>query len=508
MPPSITYTSSVVARSGSSPTSFIRRAVIHEPTRNAVAIISPNVLIGKFPMWNRTGYMGARGYGRARNPATILGELAARKREVEAGAGARIALDPDPPAAPLDDLLHDREAHSRSAAAVRSRADALEHLEDLLAMRRIDAAPVVGHDDLVLSLVLVDQHLDPGVAARPHVIDCIADQVREHLVHARPVAEYARHEVRRQHQIDPGRFEPRLELRGELQQYFARIDQHGALAGLADARELEQIVDQRLHRARGLLDSVEEVVTGLIERGLVILAQQPGEAEQPDQRRAQVVSDRPDAVLELFVRVAQPLLDRALFGHVAQHEGARPSRARCHRHFGNPLAARSRALRQLADRLAWRALDRRRQGIDLLDALREQRRDRAGDQLVGGRLEQPERGAVRAAHEAPRVDCEHGVGQHVEQARFDRVAGGVYVLGRDHDQQIATRRVDPYEVDVDRDHPAARDPELERGSGELGTLAHARTHREDLLGLRELRQEIARIDAVREIAHSGEPAQR
>ena len=36
MPPSITYTSSVVARSGSSPTSRMRRAVSQEPTRNAV----------------------------------------------------------------------------------------------------------------------------------------------------------------------------------------------------------------------------------------------------------------------------------------------------------------------------------------------------------------------------------------------------------------------------------------------------------------------------------------
>ena len=70
MPPSITYTSSVVARSGSSPTSFMRRAVIHEPTRNAVAIISPNVLMGKSPIRNSTGYIGARAYGSARVAAT------------------------------------------------------------------------------------------------------------------------------------------------------------------------------------------------------------------------------------------------------------------------------------------------------------------------------------------------------------------------------------------------------------------------------------------------------
>ena len=74
MPPSITYTSSVVARSGSSPTSFMRRAVIHEPTRNAVAIISPNVLIGKVadPEQDRV-------HGRARlreTPASASNQLA------------------------------------------------------------------------------------------------------------------------------------------------------------------------------------------------------------------------------------------------------------------------------------------------------------------------------------------------------------------------------------------------------------------------------------------------
>ena len=48
----------------------MRLAVIHEPTRKAVAIISPNVLIGKLPIRNKTGYMGARGYGRPRSAAS------------------------------------------------------------------------------------------------------------------------------------------------------------------------------------------------------------------------------------------------------------------------------------------------------------------------------------------------------------------------------------------------------------------------------------------------------
>jgi hypothetical protein len=56
----------------------MRRAVIHEPTRKAVAIISPNVLMGKLPIRNNTGYIGARAYGRARGPSN---QLAANGRD-------------------------------------------------------------------------------------------------------------------------------------------------------------------------------------------------------------------------------------------------------------------------------------------------------------------------------------------------------------------------------------------------------------------------------------------
>ena len=81
-------------------------------------------------------------------------------------------------------------------------------------------------------------------------------------------------------------------------------------------------------------------------------------------------------------------------------------------------------------------LDQRRRVVWMSDALRD---------LPG--MEQLELG----------VDREHGIRQYVEQVRVETVACGRHVLGRDRDQQVAIDRLDPYQVDVDRDRAAIRD---------------------------------------------------
>ena len=53
-------------------------------------------------------------------------------------------LDPDPAAVALDDPLADREAHPRAAVLVLA-VEALEDLEDALALARVDADAVVAH---------------------------------------------------------------------------------------------------------------------------------------------------------------------------------------------------------------------------------------------------------------------------------------------------------------------------------------------------------------------------
>ncbi len=81
-----------------------------------------------------------------------------------------------------------------------------------------------------------DRHFDARVATRPHVVDRVADQVREHLVHPRAVAIHPGHQPGGKHELDARRLEPRLELRGELEQHLARIDQRGPLAARRCAR--------------------------------------------------------------------------------------------------------------------------------------------------------------------------------------------------------------------------------------------------------------------------------
>src|SRR5688572_8880116 len=72
------------------------------------------------------------------------GRRAVGQREAEGGAAARGRLDPDAPAVALDDLAAHREADAGALVGL-ARVQALEHLEDPLAVAPVDADPVVGH---------------------------------------------------------------------------------------------------------------------------------------------------------------------------------------------------------------------------------------------------------------------------------------------------------------------------------------------------------------------------
>src|SRR5688572_32551601 len=70
-----------------------------------------------------------------------------RQREAEDGALVGGILDPDPPAVPLDDLLAEGEPDTGTGVLV-APVQALEDLEDALAVRLVDADAVVAHGEL------------------------------------------------------------------------------------------------------------------------------------------------------------------------------------------------------------------------------------------------------------------------------------------------------------------------------------------------------------------------
>src|SRR5271157_243700 len=295
----------VVASSGLSPSSRMRIAVIHVPTRNAIASITPKELMGK-PKGSQTmGYMGTSPGPQAKGPPlgrqiARLSRLFARQRQMEAGALARSALHPDPAAMGLGDLLHNRKAHPGSPSTVGTRPEALEDLEDAFMMAGMDAPPVVLHRHVMHVGLFAHIDLDPRLGVRPHVIERVAHEVREDLVEPDSIAQDKRRTLA-DLELHPLGLKARLDLGPQLQQGSARIDDGLARRGLADPRELEQIVDQRLHRSPGLLDAVEEVSAGVSKLIRMVLAQKAREAEEGDKGRAQVMGNAVDVALQVRV---------------------------------------------------------------------------------------------------------------------------------------------------------------------------------------------------------------
>src|SRR5882672_5355879 len=69
-----------------------------------------------------------------------------RQREPEAGASTETRFDPDPPASTLQDPLARGESDPAARVAV-ARVQALEDLEDALALGLVDSDPVVADEE-------------------------------------------------------------------------------------------------------------------------------------------------------------------------------------------------------------------------------------------------------------------------------------------------------------------------------------------------------------------------
>ena len=210
----------------------------------------------------------------------------------------------------------------------------------------------------------------------------------------------------------------------ELLQHGARVDHRAPLARLADARELEQVVDQRLHRAPGLLDPIHEVQPGVVEARAVVLAQQPGEAEQRDQRRAQIVRERAarsargprscagaprwrpvDRVASRSERIIA--LRQARLGRERRARRRRP-RAGCRRGGAASRSSATPSSPASSDESTRVEIPRRA----------AEQRDRTADQLRGACARSALDRAIRVAQQALRIDHHDRVGRAGEQRGF------------------------------------------------------------------------------------------
>src|SRR5690349_1220003 len=79
--------------------------------------------------------------------SAMAGVLPSREGEAEHGPAAGALVDPDPPAVALDDLAADGEADPRALVGL-AVVQALEHLEDVLALVGRDPDAAVGDGDL------------------------------------------------------------------------------------------------------------------------------------------------------------------------------------------------------------------------------------------------------------------------------------------------------------------------------------------------------------------------
>jgi hypothetical protein len=202
-------------------------------------------------------------------------------------------------------------------STVLARAETLEDLEDTVVLGGIDSLAVVAHGDLVAVLERLHLHPDQWLLDVSHVVESIADQIREELVEPRAIAHQVRWALGKLERsalpIESG-----LELRVKRSEHASGIDQGLGRLGSPDPRELQEVVDQALHGAAGLLDPIQEMPALLVDTGPVILTQQAREAQQGDQRRAQVMRHRVDVVLELGVGARQVFLGPAPLGDVAK----------------------------------------------------------------------------------------------------------------------------------------------------------------------------------------------
>ena len=226
---------------------------------------------------------------------------ASLQREVEGGAVAGRALDPDPPAVLVDDLLADREPDARARVAIGA-VQAVERAEDDLGLVRIQADAVVADGDHRHVAVTAGEHLDPRVGVARE-LDRVGEQVLQQLDEPGRVAHHGRQRLHPHVGVGVGdRARQALE---RLANERVELDRLRLDGPPLEAGVREQLADQAPH-ARG---AVADVDGQLARLGVLVEALGEHLRVHPDrhQRALEVVRGDRGVVLELAVGALEVL---------------------------------------------------------------------------------------------------------------------------------------------------------------------------------------------------------
>ena len=211
-----------------------------------------------------------------------------------------------------DDAAHRRQADA-GARELAGAVQALEGAEQAIGEAHVEAGAVVAHRE-GRRLVRMTQERDPRRLGVAGVLPGVAEQVLEHHAQQRRVAGGGQAGLDLDLDLAVGREAPQVldHVAGEQRE----IDRRPRQRLRRQPREREQRIDHVVHPRRRAEHPVEVVDADAAEDGAVVLLDDPGEAFDDADRRAQVVRD--DAA-ELRI------LDRPRRGGRARRSGGAPA---------------------------------------------------------------------------------------------------------------------------------------------------------------------------------------
>jgi hypothetical protein len=174
---------------------------------------------------------------------------------------ALLALNPDLAPVPLHDSFDNREAHALTSRAFRVKP--LKHLKDTTLGARWDSRSVVANPVVTARVSPFSADLDQPGSARLQIVDCIADQIREHLTDSRGVARRVRQGVDgnfRTSQVN--RLLQRIQRRADQR---ADVDVFRTVLLSSAARERKESVNQTLELRGTCADITQRAGNILLE---------------------------------------------------------------------------------------------------------------------------------------------------------------------------------------------------------------------------------------------------